>query len=105
MQGNNYDIVITDAMVRQWGSHSASGTNYKLVGTLRKQAIDIVAQITGWTEIVSTGNEGQIKFLSYESMPFTSKVIKKLEMYCADANDDTVSKNLYSSDYIAIIHI
>ena len=49
--------------------------------------------------------EGQIKFLSYESMPFTSKVIKKLEMYCADTNDDTVSKNLYSSDYIAIIHI
>ena len=49
--------------------------------------------------------EGQIKFLSYESMPFTSNVIKKLEMYCADTNDDTVSKNLYSSDYIAIIHI
>lgn len=62
VEGNNYDIVITDAMVQQWGSHSASGTNYKLVGTLRKQAIDIVAQITGWTEIVSTGNEGQIKF-------------------------------------------
>ena len=49
--------------------------------------------------------EGQIKFLSYESMPFTNEVIKKLEMYCADANADTVSKNLYSSDYIAIIHI
>ena len=62
VEGNNYDIVITDAMVRQWGSPSVSGTNYKLVGTLRKQAIDIVAQITGWTEIVSTGNEGQIKF-------------------------------------------
>ena len=62
VEGNNYDIVITDAMVRQWGSPSASGTNYKLVGTLRKQAIDIVAQITDWTEIKSTGNEGQIKF-------------------------------------------
>ena len=62
VEGNNYDIFITDAMVQKWGSHSASGTNYKLVGTLRKQAIDIVAQITGWTEIVSTGNEGQIKF-------------------------------------------
>ena len=62
VEGNNYDIVITDAMVRQWGSPSASGTNYKLVGTLKKQAIDIVAQITDWTEIVSTGNEGQIKF-------------------------------------------
>ena len=53
--------------------------------------------------------EGQIKFLSYENMPFTNEVIKKLEMYCADvnadANADTVSKNLYSSDYIAIIHI
>ena len=49
--------------------------------------------------------EGQIKFLSYEDMPFTSKVIKKLEMYCSDNNADTVSKNLYSSDYIAIIHI
>ena len=49
--------------------------------------------------------EGQIKFLSYENIPFTNEVIKKLEMYCADANDDTVSKNLYSSDYIAIIHI
>ena len=62
VEGNNYDIVITDAMVRQWGSLSASGTNYKLVGTLKKQAIDIVAQITDWTEIESTGNEGQIKF-------------------------------------------
>ena len=49
--------------------------------------------------------EGQIKFLSYENMSFTNEVIKKLEMYCADTNDDTVSKNLYSSDYIAIIHI
>ena len=62
VEGNNYDIVITDAMVQQWGSPSASGMNYKLVGTLKKQAIDIVAQITDWTEIVSTGNEGQIKF-------------------------------------------
>ena len=49
--------------------------------------------------------EGQIKFLIQESMSFTNEVIKKLEMYCADTNDDTVSKNLYSSDYIAIIHI
>ena len=62
VEGNNYDIVITDAMVRQWGRHSVSGTNYKLVGTLKKQAIGIVAQITDWTEIESTGNEGQIKF-------------------------------------------
>ena len=62
VEGNNYDIVITDAMVQQWESLSAPGTNYKLVGTLKKQAIDIVAQITDWTEIVSTGNEGQIKF-------------------------------------------
>ena len=62
VEGNNYDIVITEAMERQWGHHSVSGTNYKLVGTLKKQAIDIVAQITGWTEIESTGNEGQIKF-------------------------------------------
>ena len=62
VEGNNYDIVITDAMEQQWGSPSAPGTNYKLVGTLRKQAIDIVAQITDWTEIESTGNEGQIKF-------------------------------------------
>lgn len=62
VEGNNYDIFITDAMVQQWGRLSASGTNYKLVGTLKKQAIDIVAQITDWTEIESTGNEGQIKF-------------------------------------------
>ena len=47
--------------------------------------------------------EGQIKFLRYEDMSFTNKVIKKLEMYCSDAN--TVSKNLCLSDYIAIIHI
>ncbi len=62
VEGNNYDIVITEAMEQQWGHHSVSGTNYKLVGTLKKQAIDIVAQITDWTEIESTGNEGQIKF-------------------------------------------
>ena len=49
--------------------------------------------------------EGQIKFLIQESMSFTNEVIKKLEMYCADANANTVSKNLYLSDYIAIIHI
>ena len=62
VEGNNYDIVITEAMEQQWESLSAPGTNYKLVGTLRKQAIDIVAQIIDWTEIKSTGNEGQIKF-------------------------------------------
>ena len=62
VEGNNYDIVITEAMEQQWESLSAPGTNYKLVGTLKKQAIDIVAQITDWTEKESTGNEGQIKF-------------------------------------------
>ena len=62
VEGNNYDIVITDVMEQQWGHHSVSGTNYKLVGTLKKQAIYIVAQITDWTEKESTGNEGQIKF-------------------------------------------
>ena len=62
VEGNNYDIFITDAMAQQWGSPSAPGTNYKLVGTLKKQAIDIVAQITDWTEKESTGNEGQIMF-------------------------------------------
>ena len=53
--------------------------------------------------------EGRMEFLRYahendEDMLFTNEVIKKVEMYCADAR--IVSKKLsYTPDYITIIYI
>ena len=69
VDGNNYDIPVTDAILAQWkdqldGANNdviKSGINYKLTVTVAKQAISVVAQITDWTTIKATGT-GEINF-------------------------------------------
>ena len=71
VDGNNYDIPVTDAILAQWkdqldGANNdviKSGINYMLTVTVKKQGISVVAQITDWTTINATG-EGEIKFNS-----------------------------------------
>lgn len=66
IDGNNYKIPVTDAILTAWSSYLdsgklKSGVNYKLTVTVAKQAIDVVAQITDWTIIKATG-KGEINF-------------------------------------------
>lgn len=67
VDGNNYKIPVTDAILTAWreqldgGNTLKSGVNYKLTVTVAKQAISVVAQITDWTPIEATGT-GEINF-------------------------------------------
>ena len=67
VDGNNYKIPVTDAILTAWsaqldgGNTLKSGVNYKLTVTVAKQAISVVAQITDWTTIEATGT-GEINF-------------------------------------------
>ena len=63
--GNNYEIKLTSAMLSEgkWGTESLtkSGVNYKLTATIKKQKIDVVAQIADWI-IKETSADGKIQF-------------------------------------------
>ena len=66
VDGNNYKIPVTNAILTAWNSYLdsrklKSGVNYKLTVTVAKQAISVVAQITNWVEITATGT-GKINF-------------------------------------------
>ena len=71
VDGNNYDIPVTDAILAQWHDQLLgvnndvikSSINYMLTVTVKKQGISVVARITDWTTINATG-EGEIKFNS-----------------------------------------
>ncbi|MGN1246226.1 MAG: fimbrillin family protein, partial [Muribaculaceae bacterium] len=88
IDGNNYKIPVTDAILTAWGSQLdgtklKSGVNYKLTVTVAKQVIDVVAQITDWVTIEATG-KGDINF----SADVTSSGV---------ANEATGSFDLYRS--------
>ena len=62
--GNNYEIKLTSAMLatEKWGAGpTKSGVNYKLAATIKKQKIDVVAQIADWIN-KKTSAEGKILF-------------------------------------------
>lgn len=69
VNGNNYDIPVTNAILAQWKDQLLgvnndvikSGINYMLTVTVKKQGISVVAQITDWTTINATGT-GEINF-------------------------------------------
>ena len=67
IDGNNYKIPVTQDIIDAWseqldgGNTLKSGVNYKLTVTVAKQAISVVAQITGWTTIEAT-DKGEINF-------------------------------------------
>ena len=62
--GNNYEIKLTSAMLAEekWGAGpTKSGVNYKLAATIKKQKIDVVAQIADWIN-KETSADGKIQF-------------------------------------------
>ena len=66
VDGNNYDIKLTDDILKDWAKgidneKSKSGVNYKLTITLNKQAITVVATLADWTDVSATGT-GEINF-------------------------------------------
>ena len=65
VDGNNYEIKLTSAMLSEgkWGTESLtkSGVNYKLTATINKQKIDVVAQIADWI-YKETSADGKIQF-------------------------------------------
>lgn len=66
VDGNNYDIKLTDDILKDWtkgidNEKSKSGVNYKLTITLNKQTITVVATLAGWTDVSATGT-GEINF-------------------------------------------
>lgn len=65
VDGNNYEIKLTSAMLSEgkWGTESLtkSGVNYKLTATIKKQKIDVVAQIADWIN-KKTSADGKIQF-------------------------------------------
>lgn len=65
VDGNNYEIKLTSAMLSEgkWGTESLtkSGVNYKLTATIKKQKIDVVAQIADWI-YKETSADGKIQF-------------------------------------------
>ena len=88
VDGNNYKIPVTQTIIEAWSSYLdggqlKSGVNYKLTVTVAKQAIDVVAQITNWETITTTGT-GKINF----SADVTSSGV---------ANNATGSFDLYRS--------
>ena len=75
--GNNYEIKLTSAMLAEekWGAGpTKSGVNYKLAATIKKQKIDVVAQIADWIN-KGTSADGKIQFttdltgVDYNDMP------------------------------------
>ena len=66
VDGNNYDIKLTDDILKDWAKgidneKSKSGVNYKLTVTLNKQTITVVATLADWTDVSATGT-GEINF-------------------------------------------
>ena len=66
VDGNNYDIKLTDDILKDWAKgidneKSKSGVNYKLTITLKKQTITVVATLADWTDVSATGT-GEINF-------------------------------------------
>lgn len=68
VEGNKYEVKISEAMLTNWSSRlessntMKSGVNYKLEVTINKQKIDAVASLANWTDVTSTGAKGEIQF-------------------------------------------
>ena len=64
VEDNDYNIYLTETMLGNdaWNATStASGVNYKLTATIKKQKVDVVAQIADWIN-KGTSAEGKILF-------------------------------------------
>lgn len=87
IDGNNYKIPVTNAILTAWNSYLdsrklKSGVNYKLTVTVAKQAISVVAQITNWVEITATGT-GKINFSAdVTSSGIANNAEGSFDLYC-----------------------
>lgn len=96
IDGNNYKIPVTDAILMAWNSHLVgrklkSGINYKLTVTVAKQAIDIVAQITNWVNIEAAGT-GEINFSAdVTSSGVANTATGSFDLYRSTETDGTSS--------------
>lgn len=96
IDGNNYKIPVTDAILTAWSSYLdsgklKSGVNYKLTVTVAKQAIDVVAQITDWTIIKATG-KGEINFSAdVTSSGVANTATGSFDLYRSTETDGTSS--------------
>lgn len=97
VDGNNYKIPVTDAILTAWreqldgGNTLKSGVNYKLTVTVAKQAIDVVAQITDWTPIEATGT-GKINFSAdVTSSGVANTATGSFDLYRSTETDGTSS--------------
>ena len=110
VDGNNYDIPVTNAILAQWKDQLdgvnndviKSGINYKLTVTVKKQGISVVAQITDWTTINATG-EGEIKFNSnIVSSGVTNAITSgSFEIFQGTANTEESLTNVTTATYNA----
>lgn len=110
VDGNNYDIPVTNAILAQWKDQLLgvnndvikSGINYKLTVTVKKQGISVVAQITDWTTINATG-EGEIKFNSnIVSSGVTNAITSgSFEIFRGTANTEESLNNVTTATYNA----
>jgi len=104
VDGNKYDIKLTTAILKtapegssSWNSKltedgtTKSGVNYKLVVTIKKQEIAIVATIANWDDVNAT-SEGEIKFTTDISNYSYDSGYKNLVSF-ADASKIDLYKN------------
>lgn len=88
IDGNNYKIPVTDAILTAWSSYLdsrklKSGVNYKLTVTVAKQAISVVAQITDWTTTINATGTGKINFSAdVTSSGVANTATGSFDLYC-----------------------
>lgn len=81
VEGNKYEVKISEAMLTNWSSRlessntMKSGVNYKLEVTINKQKIDAVASLANWTDVTSTGAKGEIQFTGDITTPEQTNTI------------------------------
>lgn len=81
--GNDYKVYVTDAMLENnaWGAQydnvngTKSGVNYSLTVIIKKQKIEVVAKLADWTDVTSTGAEGEIQFTGDIATPEQTNTI------------------------------
>lgn len=106
VDGNNYDIKITEALLstaptgeKTWNSElnngsTKSGVNYKLVVTISKQEIKVVATIADWTTVEAAA-EGEINFTTDVAGATENKFTTKFDLYSKSAI--TTTETYYSN--------
>lgn len=109
VDGNNYDIKITDALLstaptgeKTWNSElnngsTKSGVNYKLVVTISKQEIKVVATIADWTNVEASA-KGEINFTTDIAGPDENTFETTFDLYSKSAVTTTETYNYLTTN-------